>query len=96
MDGANETPLTRVGDVSARINQCRQFVYDRIQEGVFEAHRRPGSESSNFTVTQRSVDAYALRSALYPPRDLAERLFELAGTLNRDARRNLATRLGES
>ena len=38
----NGPPLLHVSDVCKAIEQRTQFVYDRVQEGLFEAHRRPG------------------------------------------------------
>lgn len=85
--------LLRVGEVCRAINQRTQFVYDRIQEGCLEAHRRPGSDVSTLNVTRRSVVAYISQSALYEPRDFADTVLKLARTLAPATRRALAQRL---
>lgn len=82
--------LMRVDEVMAIFRREKHWVYERCEEGDFEAHQPPDSRSAHITVTRRSVIAYLARTAKYEPDDFVATLTDLARRLTLQQRAKLA------
>lgn len=91
--GISDRELMRVDEIVARFGVERTFVYELIDEGKLETHRRKGLARTTYLVTRRSVLAWLADSADYSPEDFVTTLADLAKTLTRAQRAQLAERI---
>lgn len=91
----NRKELLRVDEVAEVLRFDVDTVYNMILSGELEEHRRTGSRSHK-RVTRRSLIVWLAKSASYEPTHIVDTLAEIASTLTRERRRELAHKLLQS
>lgn len=90
--GVSNRELLRVDEVATRLGVSKAYVYDLLDSGELESHRR-GLRGSTMLVTRRSVVAWLARTADYVPDDFLATLVELAMRLTQQQRAQLIARI---